>query len=251
MSCGVEAIARAGGIAEVADRVRGRLELRANRRHPAPALEATPHWDTRLHELVGAPDCSCPDFDEAWAQTVSALERSPHPPGKGYDAGVTLARASFIVARHLKPDRVVETGVARGVTSRIILDALHRNGAGKLVSIDLPPVNSAWVDESRMAVTADLADRWTFIRGSTRRKLPAVLGGQLLRMFVHDSLHTYPTMMFEFQSVWPLLEPGGVLLADDIEDCAAFSDFAATVDAHVIVVQEEHRSGYVGGLVKR
>src|SRR6185295_13601222 len=132
---------------------------------------------------------------------------------------------------------------ARGVTSRIILDALHRNGAGKLVSIDLPPVNSAWVDESRMAVTADLADRWTFIRGSTRRKLPAVLGGQLLRMFVHDSLHTYPTMMFEFQSVWPLLEPGGVLLADDIEDCAAFSDFAATVDAHVIVVQEEHRSG--------
>ena len=45
--------------------------------------------------------------------------------------------------------KVVETGVAHGVTSRFILEALERNGRGFLWSIDLPPLEK--VGKSRSA----------------------------------------------------------------------------------------------------
>jgi cephalosporin hydroxylase len=39
---------------------------------------------------------------------------------------------------HSRPDVVIETGVAHGVTSRIVQEALNRNGSGHLWSVDLP-----------------------------------------------------------------------------------------------------------------
>ena len=35
-------------------------------------------------------------------------------------------------------------------------------------------------------------------------------------LFFHDSLHTRAHMLFEFETAWPHLAPGGVLAADDI-----------------------------------
>ena len=52
------------------------------------------------------------------------------------DPGVT--RAIWCLIRHLAASKVVETGVAHGVTSRFVLEALQRNGGGHLWSIDLP-----------------------------------------------------------------------------------------------------------------
>ena len=41
-------------------------------------------------------------------------------------------------------------------------------------------------------------------------------------MFVHDSLHTQKHMTFEFLTIWPLMPPRSVLVADDIECNCAF-----------------------------
>jgi hypothetical protein len=49
-------------------------------------------------------------------------------------------------------------------------------------------------------------------------------------VFIHDSEHTYGTMMFEFKSVWPHLRRLGVLVSDDIEESRAFHDFARSVE---------------------
>jgi hypothetical protein len=49
-----------------------------------------------------------------------------------------MARTAWTVVRHLRPERVVETGVARGVTTAVLLQAMERNGYGALWSIDLP-----------------------------------------------------------------------------------------------------------------
>jgi hypothetical protein len=46
------------------------------------------------------------------------------------DAEVTLARAVWCAARHVRPEVVIETGVAHGVTSRIVLEALNKNDRG-------------------------------------------------------------------------------------------------------------------------
>ncbi len=56
---------------------------------------------------------------------------------------------------HLRPKKVVETGVAHGVTSRFILEALKRSGDGYLWSIDLLPLERVW----RKQVGAAVGDR--------------------------------------------------------------------------------------------
>jgi hypothetical protein len=70
----------------------------------------------------------------------------------------------------------VETGVARGVTTRFILEALDRNGSGDLSSVDLPPVLEEGLhEEIAIAVPEANRDRWTLCRGSSRQQLPALL----------------------------------------------------------------------------
>jgi len=54
-------------------------------------------------------------------------------------------------------------------------------------------------------------------------KLLASLGG--IQLFIHDSLHTEQNMLFEFEAAWSKLEPGCALLADDIQESAAFASF--------------------------
>ena len=73
------------------------------------------------------------------------------PPIAGGDDGDRAqAEAIWCLVAHLRPATVVETGVAHGLTSRVILEGLHRNGNGHLWSVDLPAVirrcvtRSAW-----------------------------------------------------------------------------------------------------------
>ena len=58
--------------------------------------------------------------------------------GEYSDAEISLSRAVWSIVLHQRPSVVVETGVAHGVTSRIVLEALNRNDRGHLSSIDLP-----------------------------------------------------------------------------------------------------------------
>ena len=43
--------------------------------------------------------------------------------------------------------------------------------------------------------------------------------------FLHDSLHTYEHMLWEFKTVGPHLRPGGLFLAHDVGRHEAFRDF--------------------------
>jgi predicted O-methyltransferase YrrM len=133
-------------------------------------------------------------------------------------------------AHTLKPDVVVETGVARGLTSALILDALEENGKGHLYSIDLPPLHELTIGE---AVTDSLTHRWTYLRGSSRELLPSLAGAlKPVDIFIHDSLHTYWTMRFEFSWALEHLRPGGMLISDDIESNAAFDKLDGTAYHH-------------------
>jgi predicted O-methyltransferase YrrM len=49
-------------------------------------------------------------------------------------------------------------------------------------------------------------------------------------MFIHDSLHTYEHMLWEFETAYPLIRPGGLLVSDDALWNNAFHDFAHRVN---------------------
>ena len=84
------------------------------------------------------------------------------PAPRAFNGGtmlLILAGRANRPTRHLKPRKVVETGVAHGVTSRFILEALKRNGQGHLWSIDLPPLERSWRQEVGVAVGDGHLDR--------------------------------------------------------------------------------------------
>lgn len=154
---------------------------------------------------------------------ISAARQGPTGVEGFHDASLSLATLCYALCRARKPEIVIETGVGNGITTAFILQALKLNGAGELWSIDLPPLGS---NGSGHLVPKDLKSRWHLIKGRTREKLPA-LAGRLgsVDLFVHDSLHTYRNMRFEFETVWPYLSPGGIIVSDDIAMNRAFEDF--------------------------
>lgn len=152
--------------------------------------------------------------------------------------GFTEARLLYVICRVVKPDIVIETGVASGLSSSMLLLGLEQNKKGHLYSIDLPftqrklskkeiqnrqssfPTNKkeGWL------VPESLHNRWTLQLGDAKILLPKLLKDLgHCDLFLHDSDHSYDHMRWEFETVWPFLN--SVLLADDIRLNNAFDEF--------------------------
>lgn len=236
--------------AELFDRWEARQENKRQLSSPRQAEEVSPNRTDALgaaHELLEVTDCTtCPD-------EIADLERTLPPEsyrGHFFDGGETLTRLLWAVVRHRQPQRVVETGVARGVSSAFVLKALELNGSGHLWSIDLPPLTASAQVEVGSAVPRDVRHRWTLILGASRRHLPPLLEElDTVDVFIHDGLHTPETMTLEFHQVWPYLQAsnaGGVLVADDASANQAFVNFARRVGHTSLLVGEEDKETAVG-----
>ncbi len=169
-----------------------------------------------------------------WGQEGRGLKVGPRSFYDWNDGDAGFVRAIWCLVRHLRPDIVVETGVAHGVTSRLILEALALNGNGNLWSIDLPPYNPHTRKKFEIAVDEErLRDRWAYISGTSRRRLPSLLA-QLRRvdLFVHDSMYSRRNVNFELELAWKHLRPGGVIVWDDIDVNPAFKTFTDSRPDH-------------------
>jgi Methyltransferase domain len=181
---------------------------------------------------------------EPVAPVVTELEAKGIRPGpesfdSWNDGDAGLVRAIWCLAHHLRSKNVVETGVAHGITSRFILEALERNGDGHLWSIDLPPIERGWQEQVGLAVPDHHSNLWTYIKGSSRLRLPKLLSqlGQI-DLFVHDSLHSERNVRFELDRAWANLRPGGAIVVDDVDANWGFHSFTKTFSAHQSVVCE-------------
>jgi predicted O-methyltransferase YrrM len=151
--------------------------------------------------------------------------RSEDPFSPRWAADSRFARLCYLACRLIEPEVIVETGVAYGVSSLFVLKALEENGRGTLYSVDLPPLSSHYERFWGIAVPEGLEGRWRLHRGSSARLLPRLLEEiRTVDLFVHDSLHTCKNMRREFDTVWPHLRNGGLLLADDVERNMAFDE---------------------------
>jgi predicted O-methyltransferase YrrM len=205
-------------------------------------------WESKLHRLLdlSSPAAVTSEFDALWPKVMSELEEKGVRAGpasfKGWNDGdAAFVRAIWCLVRHLKPRNVVETGVAHGVTSRFILEALERNGSGHLWSIDRPPMEPEWKKEIGIAVDGRFPQRWSYILGSSRRRLPGLLSrlGEI-DLFVHDSLHSKRNVRFEMDRAWAILRPGGAIVVDDIDVNRGFHSFAQSFSGlHSIVCEAE------------
>jgi Methyltransferase domain len=219
---------------------------RRERRTPPDLYKTEVDWEHRLHRLleVSWPCEVTSEFWARWPEVIKELEAKGIRVGpesyKGWNDGdAALVRAIWCLTRHLRPRNVVETGVAHGVTSRLILEALERNGSGHLWSIDHPPLEREWHEQIGMAVDGRFPHSWTYIRGSSRRRLPGLLS-QLgeIDLFVHDSLHSEHNVRFEVDRAWAVLRPGGAIVIDDIDANRGFQSFTQCLSGHRSIICE-------------
>src|SRR5436190_11460970 len=113
------------------------LADRTERRRRPFAYEADADWHRSLHAHLGSPwPCRVePEFRRRWAALVDEMSARGLAVGRATfggwdDGGPALALAAYCLARTLRPEKVVETGVARGVTTRLLLEALERESTG-------------------------------------------------------------------------------------------------------------------------
>jgi predicted O-methyltransferase YrrM len=156
----------------------------------------------------------------ARAQGDREAERRVSAPSASSRDGKLLL---YVATRLLEPLVVVETGAFNGASSAFLLEALARNGRGRLVSFDLEDARDAlgvplpagcragWL------VPPELRSRFELVLGDARRTLPVELPRLgSVDLFVHDSLHTFRHMSFEYRLAWRHLRPGGLLVSDDV-----------------------------------
>jgi predicted O-methyltransferase YrrM len=146
------------------------------------------------------------------------------------DSGILL----YTIVKLMKPELMVETGVANGFSSAFILKAMNENQKGKLFSIDIPQLKGVTVPEGKTlgwVIPDELKKRWVLRIGKSVKILPKLLEdlGEI-DIFLHDSRHEYETMIFEYETAWPFLKQGGILLSDDVKANDAFLDFVNLVN---------------------
>ena len=169
-----------------------------------------------------------------------------------HNADTILAKFSYLFCRLLKPTIVLETGVAYGMMSAFILQALEVNKEGILYSIDLPPLGRDADRFVGILIPDELKARWRLNRGVSKRILPRllpVLGS--VDLFIHDSLHTYRNMKREFHLVTPYLSPKAAVISDDIDSNTAFKEWMMEVSPEYwTIIKEEAKESLFGVAIK-
>lgn len=184
-------------------------------------------------ENVGIDPATAMRGFEKWSPTLEAVlsEVAAHK-GQG-GINMEVGQCLFGIVRALRPEFVIETGIAAGVSSCFLIAALLENRSGMLYSVDLPTNNSggfvcadaSWYDWPEKGVgwaiprpmKSQIGDRHILILDDVRNALPQLLDKlPHVDLFFHDDLHLPEHMLWEYESVWRRLRKGGVLASHDV-----------------------------------
>ncbi len=142
-------------------------------------------------------------------------DRSGSNFGKDFDCEVGLASFLYAFILSSKPKIIIETGVANGITTNIILRALEETG-GTLHSFDVDP---------RTQNVYKGTGNWNFhlLEGNFERDLEdQVTQVGKVDLWIHDSNHGYQWQAFEYNLAIAALNPDGLIVSDDIDSSTAW-----------------------------
>ncbi len=142
----------------------------------------------------------------------------------------------YWLVRRLRPETVLETGVASGASSRSILEGLHVNGSGHLYSSDLSGVIPR--EHAGLCVDPEMRERWTLLQDGDRKNIPEVLKSVGSIDLVHyDSAKDPAEMRWVLNQIAPLLKSNAVVVLDDIDRHGLFQKLTQTTDQSWLVFQ--------------
>jgi hypothetical protein len=157
-----------------------------------------------LERLTGLP----PSRLDAYFGELGPLQRSLVTEVGALPSAGALMQAPiiYVLVRALQPKLLIETGISSGYSARLILEALRRNGGGFLHSIGIdvfalrdptqPEASGLGSRRVGWLVPPEFQDLWALHIGKSEDVLPGLLtsAASPVDLFLHDSLHQYPTM---------------------------------------------------------
>ena len=175
-------------------------------------------------------------------------KKKPYP--TDYSINSDSRKFLYYLCRILKPKNVIETGVAYGISSSYILQALEDNEFGNLYSID--SIFRPWQTKEMIGsiIPKELRVRWQLVIGKSTEKLENILMKiSDLDIFIHDSSHTYENMMFEFNMIIKNIKKNGMIISDDVINNDAFYDFTISNNVKKYIIKVEGNQG-LGIIIK-
>ena len=155
-----------------------------------------------------------------------------------YGPSPQMLRLVNVVCRLLRPEQVLETGVAKGFASTAILDALDRNGQGRLDSIELPSLYAGYAKQVGERIPERLRERWQLHFGPSALLMPRVLANAAsLDVFLHDSAANYDNQRTEFGIALQRMPAGGVLISNMVNS-DALVETAESLDCRWAIVEQ-------------
>jgi len=161
------------------------------------------------------------EYTELETKLKKRYEEGPQRYPDYYAVGDESSFLMYGLVRILRPETLVETGVANGHSSYFILSALRENAVGTLHGVDIGPdvgglLRPAERERWRLHVLDTASLKSSF--DNLLRSLPP------LDFFVHDSDHSYEWQRQEFEAAFDRLSERAVLAGDDVDSSYAFLD---------------------------
>lgn len=160
-----------------------------------------------------------------------------------YDVGGGLGFVLFEIIDTEKPQKIIETGIAAGASSNLILDRLNANDFGDLISVDITSKVGELVEDKFKKRWAIKVLPKMFKRNAFLRILKS---NQDAIIFLHDSDHSTHWQIFEISSVVNSIPGIKHILVDDVSFEFESYVLKNMPDWRLVVIDEGRKfSGYL------
>lgn len=156
---------------------------------------------------------------------IDEIERSGQtelPDGSRTSIHSNIGQGSGRVIRRAietaRPELGCEVGLAFGISTLYILDAMARNGDGRLIGMDPAQDDATWRNGGLHNVRrAGFSNRYEFLPESSQDVLPrlAAAGTRIQFAFI-DGWHTFDHTLVDFYYLDRMLDVGGMMVLDDV-----------------------------------
>ena len=123
------------------------------------------------------------------------------------------------IIRELRPTICVEIGLAFGISTLYVLEALSESGGQKLIGMDPAQFDEYWQGGGIYNVKrAGYEALFEFYENTSQQILPRLAGEGLHIDFAFiDGWHTFDHTLIDFFYIDQLLNTGGVVVLDDVD----------------------------------
>ena len=140
----------------------------------------------------------------------------------------------YFLTRYIKPNIIVETGVAAGFSSKAFLVAISKNKKGKLYSSDFPYFREENAEKYIGLLVDDIYKKnWDLFKEGDINFLKTLkdkIKPSSIDLFHYDSDKSYRSRKNTFNSIKKYLNQKCVILFDDIQDNQHFIDLSSEYD---------------------